>query len=487
MLLALAAGLLTNLAFEPVGFFPVAFFTLALLFWLWSPVSPGRAALLGFAFGVGFYGLGIHWIYISVHEFGSALPILAGAAVVLLACIMSALVALSGYLQAKFRTSDTWHYLAMIPALWVLTEWVRGWLFTGFPWLYIGYSQTGSWLSGWAPILGVLGVSFAVCTIAGALALILVRRSAILPAVAIAAVSFAGFIGERIDWASESHSPIKVAIIQGDVSVLEKWDQENAVKLLNYFVTESRTLADNDLVLWPEIALPYRDTRLEKLRLWELLEEIPADFLIGTLEEQAEGDITNYYNSAYGITDDGVQKYRKSRLVPFGEYTPLRNLLGWLSDYVILPASDMTEYGTPQAPLRLAGQPAGVSICYEDAFPEDILKMLPDASYLINISEDAWFGDRLAPHQRLQMSQMRAIETARPVVRAANKGISVSIDHRGRVIDQLSQSEGMILRTSIVPTSGTTPFARFGFTPILVLCAALIALSIAATRKNRAD
>lgn len=481
----MAAGLLSNLAFEPFGLFPVIFVTLALLFRLWDSVSPVRAALLGFAFGIGFYGLGVHWIYVSVHEFGAALPLLAAAAVVLLSCILSALTALAGYLQAKFRTPHNWRFLALIPSLWVLAEWVRAWLFTGFPWLYIGYSQTGNWLAGWAPMLGVLGVSFAVCTIAGALTLIILRKSPILPASVVAAILLAGAAGSWTDWTNERYSPIEVAIIQGAVTVVDKWNKKKAVKLLDYFVTESRTHADKDLIVWPEAALPYFDTRLEKLKLWEVLQDLPADFLVGTLEKQVEDDRTNYYNSAFGITAEGVQRYRKSRLVPFGEYMPLRFLFEWLSDYVNLPASDMSAFTAPQAPLELAGRPAGISICYEDAFPSDILNLLPDASYLINISEDAWFGRNLAPYQRLQMSQMRAIESARPVLRAANKGISVSIDHRGRVIDLLSQAEGKILTTSIVPTAGTTPFVRFGLAPILILCAALFVVSVAASGKAR--
>ena len=271
-------------------------------------------------------------------------------------------------------------------------------------------------------------------------------------------------------------------VVQGDVSVIEKWDRNNAIRLLDYFVTESRAIADADLIIWPEIALSYPDTHLEKIGLWNILGEHTADFLVGTLEEEIELETTRYYNSAYGISEDDLQKYRKARLVPFGEYTPFRRWLDWLNELVSLPASDMTTYEPPQQPLLLAGQLAGVSICYEDAFPSDIIKMLPAATYLVNISEDAWFGDRLAPHQRLQMSRMRAIESARPVVRAANKGISASIDHRGQVIDQLEQSEGKVLKTTIVPTSGTTPFVRYGFIPLLILCVVLIGLTIILNR-----
>ncbi len=475
--LALASGLLTNLAFEPFGYAAVCFLTLALLFRLWDAASARRAAWLGFAFGVGFYGVGVNWIYISVHDFGSASPILAAAALVLLTCLMSSFAALSGYLQAIIRTPLRWRYLALIPSLWTLTEWLRGWLFTGFPWLYIGYSQTDTWLVGWVPLSGVLGASFTVCIIAGALAA-LSCGGRLIPIGTAALVLAIGFAGSRIDWTERQHSPIGVAVLQGDVSVIHKWNRRYAAHLLNFFVTASQMNSDADLIIWPEIALPHPDTHLEKIKLWDLLGQHNADFLVGTLEKWDEGNGPQYYNSAFAISGDDIRKYRKSQLVPFGEYTPFRRWLDWLNKFVVLPASDMTAFAGPQSPLLLAGQPAGITICYEDAFSSEVMKMLPTATFLVNISEDAWFGHRLAPHQRLQMSRMRAIETARPVVRAANKGISASIDHRGRVIDSLHQREGKVLRTKIVPTVGTTPFSRYEFLPLVVLCTVLIALSV---------
>lgn len=485
-LIALACGALTNLAFAPFGYFPVAFITLAVLFRLWDTVSPWRAAWLGLAFGFGFYSVGVNWIYISVHDFGAALPMLAGAAVLALALIMSVVIALGGFLQAKINPPRTWKFLALIPALWVAGEWARGWLLGGFPWLYVGYSQTDNWLVGWAPLTGVLGVSLAVCVVAGTIALLsqVDWRAWLTGAVTSALIVLVGYIGYHIDWSSEQRAPIEIAVVQGDVTVIEKWDRQYAIHLLDYFVTQSQTQMDADLIVWPEIALPYLDTRLEKIKLWDQLRQHPADFLVGTLEEQTEGQTTNFYNSAYGITRDGIHKYRKHRLVPFGEYTPFKEWLGWLNNLVELPASDMSAYQYPQSPIQLAGQSAAISICYEDAFPNDVRKMLPLATYLVNISEDAWFGDRLAPYQRLQMSRMRAIELARPVIRAANKGISAAIDHRGQVTSKLAQVDGQLLRATIIPTSGSTPFVRFGFVPVLMLCIVLVVASTSRRRRS---
>lgn len=471
------AGLLTNVAFEPAGVFPVAFLTLAVLIWIWSGSSARICAWSGFAFALGFYGFGIHWIYTSLHEFGAAAPALAGFMVFALACILSLLVAISGYLQARLQVSMTSRCLAVIPAIWVSVEWIRSWILTGFPWLYVGYSQTDSWLVGWAPILGVLGVSFMVCLISGVL-VCSIRNGIRVDIVVLAlVVTLAGFWSKTIDWTTESHPPINVAIVQADVDILDKWNFQNARSNLEFFVKQTQALENQDLVLWPEIAIVHTDKRLEKLQLWRLLKDLAPDVLLGVVEEQENDDKAVHYNSAYGISDE-VQKYRKRHLVPFGEFTPFRSVLGWLDNYIDIPESDFTSYEGTQNPLILAGQPAAVSICYEDAFPQEFFEMLPESTYLVNLSEDAWFGERLAPFQRLQMSRMRAMESARPVLRAANKGISASVDHKGNVIDQLVQDEGKVLKTQITPKSGSTPYVRFGNIPVLLMCAVVFVLAV---------
>ena len=486
ILSALIAGLLTNIAFEPAGLFPLVFLTLGILFWTWSESSARICAWCGFHFGLGFYGFGVHWIYYSLHNFGGAAPILAGFMVLALVCFLSGLVATCGYLQARLRVSLPIRCLAVIPASWVTVEWIRSWLLTGFPWLYAGYSQTDSWLSGWAPILGVLGVSFMVCMIAGAL-VCWTRQGFRADIVALLLVTvMVGYLGKAMNWTTSTHAPIKVAIIQADVNIFDKWDYRKALSNLDFFVTRSQSLINQDLVIWPEIAVVQTDKRLEKLQLWRLLMDLSPDFLLGVVEEQTDGKTTLHYNSAYGITSN-IQKYRKRRLVPFGEFTPFRPLLGWLDEYIDIPASDFSSYQEVQEPLLLAGQPAAISICYEDAFPHEYLGMLAKSTYLVNLSEDAWFGEWLAPFQRLQMSRMRALEVARPVLRVANKGISAHIDHKGQVVAQLPQSEGYLLRVQITPTSGSTFYLRFGNVPVLILCAItlLVPIARATVARNR--
>ncbi len=464
---AIVAGAVANFGFLTPGIFAATLVSLVALFYLWNAATPKHCAFLGFMFGLGLYSVGISWLYVSIHDFGQATPLLAGLLVAILVCFLALFTAFVGYVQAKIRTPMLWRYLLLIPALWVLAEWCRSWIFTGFPWLYVGYSQVDVWLAGWAPLLGVLGVSFATCVIAGAVAF------TILGGFRVGVLAFAllflgvGSVSYYVNWSTPNEKPISAALIQGNITIFEKWNRNLATEHLRFYIEQSRLSETNDLVVWPESTLPYLDNRLEKLKLWELLKIHPSDFLVGVLEIQQHDKEEIIFNSAYAISNE-IQKYRKHRLVPFGEFTPFREFLGWILQFVQIPASDLSSYKEPQKPLLLAGQLAGVTICYEDVFPTEILKMLPESTFLINISEDGWFGENLAPYQRLQISRMRAIETARPVLRVANRGISASIDAKGNIIDQLNQ--GKVLETTIVPATGATPFVRAGNVPILLLC-----------------
>ena len=486
---AFVAGLLTNLAFEPFGLFPVIFFTLAVLFWIWDRSNASVAAWSGFVFGLGFYGFGIHWIYNSLHDYGGAAPVLAGFMVFALVCFLAVLIAACGKLQARWQTTTIIRCLIVIPASWVVVEWMRSWLLTGFPWLYVGYSQTDNWLAGWAPFGGVFTVSFMVCVLAGVLVCLLKTQQRLNLLVLVLNVVVIGYWGSTREWTDSVLAPIDVAVIQADISVEEKWEVNRARRNFEFFVKQSEALGTPegpDLIIWPEIALANTDKHLEKLQLWRLLMNLSPDFLIGVVEEQQQGETDVYYNSAFGITDE-VQKYRKRRLVPFGEFTPMRSLLGWLDNFIEIPASDFTSYKENQSPMMLAGQPVGVSICYEDAFPQEILNMLPKSTFLINISEDAWFGEWLSPYQRLQMSRMRAMETARPVVRAANQGISAAIDHKGEISAVLPQSAGHVMAAQIRPTTGATFYVRYGDTPVIVLCVGLLILIVLRAKPSRSS
>ncbi len=465
------------LAFAPFGWFPLAIFAPALLFLLWFDISAARAAWRGFLFGLGMFGLGVSWVYVSMHRFGNMPVPLAALATSLFVMGLSIYPAVLGWLQAHFfNARHAAHRWLILPALWVLLEWTRGWFLSGFPWLNLGYSQVASPLAGYAPVLGVYGVSFFCAMSAGALAAMALapKKSFRLYLPLLAVIWIGGWLAEKVEWTQPLGKPLQVSLIQGNVSLENKWRPESRGAILDRYLSLSMQAPRSDIIVWPESAVPtYLDaidpSYLDRLR--RSSQEKQTDFVIGIVERDAR---KNYYNSVITVgASAGV--YRKHHLVPFGEFLPFKVFFGWLLQTLEIPMSDFSAGPADQAPLSVAGQKAGISICYEDAFGEETIRALPQASLLINVSEDAWFGDSLGPHQRVQMARMRALETERSLLRAANTGPSMVIDERGTVTARSPQFEMYALTATVQPRQGSTPYVRFGNWPIILLLVLVVA------------
>ena len=280
-----------------------------------------------------------------------------------------------------------------------------------------------------------------------------------------------GLLAERADFVVPDGDPVKIAVVQNNVSLADKWDAAKAEQIINDYLEASANETSADLIVWPEAALPVYLDQLPTLFLRQLIEH-PADYLFGVLERRAD-ETKAYYNSAVGITDD-IVIYRKQQLVIFGEYLPLPFLFRWLLDYFEIPMSDFSSWPSQQSPLLLVDQKIGVTICYEDAFQSRVRSALPGATMLANISEDAWFGDSLAPWQRLQIARTRALEVSRPLIRANNNGLSALIDHRGRVAALAPMFRSDVLRGELQPMQGETPFVRFGNIPLITFLVLLL-------------
>jgi apolipoprotein N-acyltransferase len=470
----LAAGAVLPLAFAPFGLFPLAYAAPAMLFLLWLEGSAARATWRGFLFGLGMFGVGVSWVYASLHDYGHMPAPLAGLATLLFVAGLSLYPALLGWLQARFfaRTRPL-HLLLTLPALWTLFEWWRGWFLTGFPWLNLGYSQPDAAPAGYASLLGVYGVSFACALVAGLLAQSwrapekFLRRY--LPA--LVAIFVAGWLAGRVEWTEPAGAPLEAALVQGNVPLALKWRPAYREPILERYRALSARAPQARLVVWPEAAIPARLDEIDPRFLTMLQQEGAArgaDFLIGAVEGRGR----EYYNSVIVVGADAAS-YRKQHLVPFGEFLPLPGLFRWLLDSLHIPMSDFSKGPSDQPLLAAAGQKIGVSVCYEDAFGEEVIRQLPGATLLVNVSEDAWFGDSFAPHQRLQMARLRALEAGRPMLRAANTGPSAAIDHRGQVLARSPQFEALVLPATVQPRRGATPYVRAGNAPLVLLLAAL--------------
>jgi len=484
------AGAACVFGFAPFYAWPVPLVALALLFFTWQRSgSPLQAALSGFVFGLGYFLAGVSWIYVSLHDFGSMPAALAALATFLFCAFLALFPALAGWLAARFGPTPARRTLLAAAAM-TLTEWVRGWIFTGFPWLNLGTSQVPSGpLAGLAPYVGAYGVSLAVC-LAAAAALLALRpfagvRARALPAAAFVALLLAGLAGGAIEWTRPVGEPVTIGLLQGNVPQQIKWQEEVRTRtLLAYrqmiFETRAR------IVVIPETALPAFLDQLPKDYVESLrahAREAGKDILLGTVEREFRGDDFRYYNSLVRLTGEGGgASYRKRHLVPFGEFIPTG--FRWILAVLKIPMSDFDRGPERQPPLAAAGIPFAVAICYEDLFGEEMIEQLPEARMLVNVSNDAWFGESFAADQHLQASQMRALETGRWMVRSTNTGASAVIDERGRVVERLPAFTAGTLVHAVAPREGATPYVRGGNPPALAI-ALLLALATARRRPHR--
>ncbi len=481
---ALLAGALLVTAFAPLGWWIFAFISPAVLVFLWLDAAPRQAALNGYFYGLGLFGLGVSWVYNSIHEFGHAPALFAAALTLLFVLTISCYPALAGWLQAPRQRLNRRlgvRLLLVMPAAWTLGEWLRGWLLTGFPWLQLGYSQIDTLFAWPAPVTGVLGVSWLVMLLVGAgyvvwLGRFRARSVAVLVAAAVVLVCLQS---ARIDWTRAQGQPLDVALIQGNIAQEDKWQPDWLIPTVERYIDLTKQNLTADLVVWPEVALPgeyalFKETVLEPLRSFLISRH--TDLVFGVLRRSDRG----MHNALVKLGED-TETYYKRHLVPFGEFIPLRREAAWLGDMVELPAADLTP-GWQANTLTVKGFQAGGSICYEDAYGAEVAEMLPKANLLINVSNDAWFGDSFAPHQHLEIARMRALETGRPLLRTTNTGITATIDYRGRIRKRAPQFEVHVLRDTIQPRAGATPYVHWRNRFIVALMLILLALGLALSR-----
>ena len=479
------------LAFAPFDQFWLGPLLYAVLLYVWRDASPGRAAGLGFAFGCASFGLGTYWTYIAVGEIGEAPVPLAVFLTVGLTAVLAAFVALAGWAAAKaFRTTGATAWLVTLPASFVLTEWLRGWAFSGFGWLSAGYSQTDSWLMGYAPLAGIHAMSLALLVSAGALVTFWLgtNRERAVAAVAAAAVWLGGFAARDLELTQPKEDTLDVALATGAVAQALKWQPEQLEPTLAVYAELTNQSAGADLILWPEAAIPmpieYIGPYLETMR--RRAAERGSTLLLGVLRTVRDEDGNQTYQNILLAMTDQPQFYVKRHLVPFGEYFPVPGFIRSWMRLMSLPYTDLARGAADQPPLVVDGERLGVTICYEDVFGAEQLHYLRDATLLVNVSNDGWFGESIAIPQHLQIARVRAAEAGRYLLRAANRGITAVIDQHGHVVHSIPAFEPGVLKATVRGYTGATPYARVGNYLIVVLClAALSATFIAAKRGQR--
>mgnify|MGYP003634095917 CR=1 FL=1 len=475
-LIAFLIGAATTLVFAPAEWSLLAPLLMLPLLFVSLTLSPRDAGAHYFWFGFGLFLTGTYWIYISVHVFGNAALWIAMLLMVGLSLIMATFLWLAGWATGRLCQGEPWQLLFVGPAAWVLVEWMRGWVLTGFPWLAHGYGQLGTMLAGWAPVIGVYGVSFMMMfsTAAILVAIMTTRRQRLVAITLVFLPSIVGGILSTADWTENYGDPVRTTIIQGGVPQDQKWLPAQRGAIMDFYQSATASVPDSDLVVWPEVAIPARHDRVDNYLL-SIDREAKGSLqtvMLGILEYSDERSVEpQIFNSVFMLGTAERQVYRKRHLVPFGEYFPVpQGVREWMR-MRNLPYSDLSAGDDVQPLLTAAnGAKIAVAICYEDAYGAEQLYAFPAADLLVNVSNDGWFGDSIAPHQHLQIAQMRALEVGRYAVRATNTGVSAFIGPDGELLQVGRQFESEVMTTDVRLRRGTTMYADFGNRPIIGLC-----------------
>ncbi|MED5294315.1 MAG: apolipoprotein N-acyltransferase [Pseudomonadota bacterium] len=484
-LAALLAGGLTTLAAAPFGWWWLALLSPALVYAGLYLMSPRQALLRGWSYGLGLFGSGASWVYVSIHDYGYTSAPLAFFLTALFVASMALFVAIPlGLFRRLMPARPTVVAgLAGFVGFWVLMEWIRTWLFTGFPWLLLGSTQVDSPLSTLAPLGGVYLLSLAVAASGALLVELLQRRYlAALPLVLIWAVA----VVLPSHWTTPAGEPLKVSLLQGNLPQEIKWLPEGQRQAVNTYLgmtgeLEASRPAEPDIVIWPEAALPMFEDQAEPIMARAQAALAPETALLtGILQRDEDG---RFYNavSAYGNASGG---YRKAHLVPFGEYLPLESVLRGAIAFFDLPMPAMTPGPDQQDPMVAAGHTIGNAICYEIIYADLVAQRARHAELLLTVSNDSWFGNSIGPHQHLEMARLRALENGRYVIRATSNGITAIIDDQGEILDQLPQFTTARLDGEVQPMQGLTPFTRTGSWPTWALAALLLLIGFGWRRRT---
>ena len=467
---ALLAGAAAVLGFSPFDVLPAALAALLVLVHLWSRAPSPRAAFLdGFFFGFGLFLAGVSWVYVSLSRFGGMPAPLAAAATLAFCAFLALFPALAGWAQAKLPPSNL--RPLTIPGLWMLTEWLRGSILTGFPWLSVGYAAIDSPLAGFAPLGGVYLVSLLLVTSAVLLWLVAANRSRWPAAAAFAIIGAAGAALGKVEWTTPAARPVGVSLLQGNVPQSLKFDPARYDRILETYARlagQSR----GRLIVLPETAVPrFLDTVDSRFlaRLQAAAQRNGGDLLLGVPTRTGQ---RTYFNSVVSLGVSPASAYHKRHLVPFGEFVPPG--FGWIIHVLQIPLSDFSRGAMDQRPLAVAGERVAANVCYEDAYGAEMARPLPEATLLVNVSNVAWFGDSLAPAQHLQIARMRALETGRLHLTATNTGITAAIAADGSVLAQLPPFAEGRLELEARGRSGATPYVLFEDGPALALGALLL-------------
>ncbi len=500
LVLAYLAGASTALSFAPYELWLIYFIALTFALIQSHSLTPKQAFKYWLTFGFGCFSVGVSWVHVSMAEFGG-MPLIASIALMaLLALYLALYPAIAGLLLAQLSTKHlltSIKYLLLFPALWVIMEWARGWVLTGFPWLWAGYSQTEGPLNALASVIGALGLSFAIAMISGAIALFFMQTNSslmkrALPLMITAPVLLLGsYMAQALSPITETGKQVRITMVQGNIAQSMKW-QPDALwpTMLKYMNLSRPHFDDTDIFIWPEAAIPATEDMVQAFldnanKVANLNDTAIVTGIISRPERQFYNSIIVLGNArqAKQQTPDyqgnGHNEFRKHHLVPVGEFVPLETLLRPIAPFFNLPMSSFARGDYQQPNISALGHQLAPAVCYEIAYPEQLrVNVTPETEMLLTVSNDAWFGRSDGPLQHMQIAQMRAIELGRPLLRSTNNGITAIVNPQGKITEKLPQFETAVLHSSVPLVTGETLFLKWGQWPILVLSWSILLIAI---------
>lgn len=463
LILAPVFGVLMTLAFSPYDFAILAWVSLIFFYCACARQKAIRAAWSGYLFGLGLFGSGIWWVYVSIHDYGGATPLSAAALAGLLIALWALFPALTAFLSAKvLMLKGRWLRITAFAFTWVAIEYFRGnWVLNGFPWLQIAYSQLNSPFSGYVPLLGVYGVGFLLAVVAALLAEYQGGRGYVANLQLVLLILTAGWLLQGVKWTQPSGEAINVTLVQGNIDQAQKWQTNQELNTLKLYHRLTEQHWDSAVIIWPETAIPAFLSEVKDFFLDPLAAQARAHGSDLVVSLPIEGAGKDYYNSVMTLGQHEAV-YHKRHLLPFGEYLPLQPLSGWVLEQLNIPLGAFAPGSARQELLVAGGYSFATTICYEDAFGELVARQVEQAAFLVNVTNDAWFGDTSQPYQHMQMAQMRALETGRYLLRATNTGLTGFVGPDGRIYKQAPMFTTTTLTDAIMPMQGLTPYAKLG-------------------------
>jgi apolipoprotein N-acyltransferase len=478
--IAFLAGMLITLSLAPYKLWPAAIAAIVLYTLSLFQLSPRQAFIRGWWFGFGVFSTGVSWVYVSIHTHGHTSPPLATLFTGLFCAGLALLYALPSYLYVRFFRDKPLAFISFA-AIYVLNEWTRTWLLTGFPWMFLGYSQVDGPLAGWAPIAGTLGLSFLIALTGSTLTFYLLQAKRLQLGLlfVLLACWLAGPVLNEVKWVNEKpETTLSVSTVQANIPQEEKWLPGQLKPTLHLYRQMTQPLLGSDIIVWPETAIPrlYHKAQFYLRQMGRLAKEHNSTLITGLpyMHKDAESGDISIYNSVVGL-GDGSGIYHKRRLVPFGEYLPLDSLLRGVINFFNLPMSDFSPGPDKAAMIRAGEYTLAPFLCYEIVYPNLVRSSAAEADILLTISNDTWFGDSNGPLQHMEMARMRAQENGRYLIRSTNNGVTALVDHKGKVTHRLPQFTQDVLRGEVKIMQGTTPFTRLGHWPTLLIAFLLLA------------